>query len=94
VPAKIGGDVKEPRLIASAVPVYPMGAKQAGVEGDVVVNTTIDKNGNVVGMKVISGPALLRQAALDALRRWKYEPSMLNSQPIAVQMQVTIKFRR
>jgi TonB family protein len=94
VPAKIGGDVKEPRLIASAVPVYPMGAKQAGVEGDVVVNTTIDKNGSVVGMKVISGPALLRQAALDALRRWKYEPSMLNGQPIAVQMQVTIKFRR
>jgi periplasmic protein TonB len=94
VPARIGGDVKEPRLISSALPVYPLGAKQAGVEGNVVVNTTIDKNGNVVGMKIVSGPALLRQAALDALGRWKYEPSRLNGQPVAVQMQVTIKFHR
>jgi TonB family protein len=93
-PARIGGDVKEPRLISSALPVYPMGARQAGVEGDVVVNTTIDKNGNVVGMKVVSGPTLLRQAALDSLHRWKYEPSKLDGQPVAVQMQVTIKFHR
>lgn len=93
-PVKIGGDVKEPRLISSMLPVYPLGARQSGVEGDVVVNTTIDKNGSVVGMHVVSGPPLLRQAALDALRRWKYEPSRLNGQPVAVEMQVTIKFRR
>lgn len=93
-PVKIGGDVKEPRLISSAVPVYPVGARQSGVEGDVVVKTTIDKNGNVVGMHVVSGPMLLRQSALDALRRWKYEPSKLNGQPVAVELQVTIKFHR
>jgi len=93
-PVRIGGDVKEPRLISSALPIYPLGAKQLGVEGDVVVNTTIDQNGNVVGMRVVSGQPLLRQAALDALRRWKYEPSRLNGQPVAVELQVTIKFRR
>jgi protein TonB len=93
-PIKIGGDVKAPRLISSALPVYPLAARQTGVEGDVSVTTTIDKDGNVVGMHVISGPTILRQAALDALRRWKYEPSRLNGQPIAVEMQVTIKFRR
>ena len=93
-PVKIGGDVKAPRLISSSLPIYPLGARQANVEGDVVVNTTIDKSGSVVGMKVVSGPPLLRQAALDALRRWKYEPSRLNGQPVAVEMQVTIKFRR
>ncbi len=93
-PVKIGGDVKEPRLITSVLPVYPIGARQAGVEGDVIVNTTIDKNGSVVGMKVLSGPPMLRQAALDALRRWRYEPSRLNGQPVAVEMQVIIKFRR
>jgi periplasmic protein TonB len=92
-PVKIGGDVKEPRLISSALPVYPIGARQSGVEGDVVVKTTIDKSGNVVGMKIVSGPILLRQAALDALHRWKYEPSKLNGQPVAVELQVTIKFR-
>jgi TonB family protein len=93
-PVRIGGDVREPRLISSTLPVYPIGARQSGVEGDVVVNTTIDKNGSVLGMHVVSGPPLLRQAALDALRRWKYEPSRLNGQPVAVEMQVTIKFRR
>jgi protein TonB len=93
-PVRIGGDVKEPRLISSVLPVYPLGARQSGVEGDVIVSTTIDKNGSVVGMKVLSGPPMLRQAALDALRRWRYEPSRLNGQPVAVEMQVTIKFRR
>ena len=93
-PVRIGGDVKEPRLISSILPIYPIGARQAGVEGDVIVSTTIDKNGSVVKMHVVSGPVMLRQAALDALRRWKYEPSMLNGQPLAVEMQVTIKFRR
>jgi periplasmic protein TonB len=93
-PVKIGGNVKEPRLLSSVMPVYPIGAMQAGVSGDVVIQTTIDKTGKVVGMHVVSGPSLLRQAALDALRRWKYEPSTLDGQPVAVELQVTIKFRR
>jgi periplasmic protein TonB len=93
-PVKIGGNIKEPRLISSVLPVYPIGAIQAGVQGDVVIQTTIDKDGKVVEMHVVSGPTMLRQAALDALRRWKYEPSMLDGQPVAVQMLVMIKFRR
>jgi periplasmic protein TonB len=93
-PVKIGGNVKEPRLVSSVLPVYPIGAIQAGVSGDVVIQTTIDKTGKVAEMHVVSGSPLLRQAALDALRRWKYEPSTLDGQPVAVQMQVTIKFRR
>jgi protein TonB len=93
-PVKIGGNVKEPRLVSSVMPVYPLGAVKAGVSGDVVVQTTIDKTGQVVGTHVVSGPSLLRQAALDALRRWKYEPSTLDGQPVAVELQVTIKFKR
>jgi len=93
-PVKIGGNVKEPRLVSSVAPAYPIGAIQAGVQGDVVIQTTIDKDGKVVQMHVVSGPAMLRQSALDALRRWKYEPSMLDGQPVAVQMEVTVKFRR
>jgi TonB family protein len=91
-PVKVGGTVKQPRLITRAMPEYPLVAKQAGIQGDVVVNTTIDQKGDVVDMKVISGPAMLRGPALAALRRWKYEPSTLNGQPISVQMLVTIKF--
>lgn len=93
-PVQIGGNVKEPRLVSSVMPVYPMGAMKAGISGDVVIQATIDNNGKVAEMHVVAGPSLLRQAALDALRRWKYEPSTLDGQPVAVQMQVTIKFRR
>jgi TonB family protein len=91
-PIKVGGNVKEPHLITRVMPEYPLVAKQAGIQGDVVVKTTIDPKGNVVDMKIVSGPAMLRGPALAALRRWRYEPSTLNGQPIAVQMLVTIKF--
>lgn len=93
-PVVIGGTVAEPKLVYRAIPVYPLNAKEAGIAGDVVIKTTIDQKGSVVDMHVISGPLMLRQAALDALRRWKFEPSKLDGQPIAVQMLVTIKFSR
>ena len=93
-PVVIGGQVKEPRLVYRAMPVYPLNAKEAGIAGDVVIKTTIDQKGTVADMHVVSGPLMLRQAALDALRRWKFEPSKLDGQPIAVQMLVTIKFSR
>jgi TonB family protein len=92
-PVKIGGNVKEPKLITSVAPVYPLTARSSGVQGDVVIDTTIDKSGNVVRMHVVSGPAMLRPSALESLRRWKYEPSKLDGEPVEVQMQVTIKFR-
>jgi periplasmic protein TonB len=93
-PVKIGGQVKEPRLLSSTLPTYPALAKQSNTQGDVVVRATIDKAGHVAHMDVVSGPSVLRQAALDALSRWKYEPSRLDGQPVSVQMLVTIKFRR
>jgi TonB family protein len=92
-PVKIGGDVKVPKLISAITPQYPPAARATGTQGDVVVETTIDKSGNVVRMHTVSGPSILRPAALDALRRWKYEPSRLDGEPVEVQMQVTIKFR-
>ncbi len=92
-PLKVGGTVKEPKLISSVPVVYPSVAKDAHVQGDVVVDTQIDKNGNVVRMKATSGPMMLRQAALDSVRKWKYQPSTLDGQPVAVEMLVTVKFR-
>ena len=92
-PAKIGGNVKEPKLIASVNPAYPLTARSSGVQGDVVIETTIDKTGSVVRTHVISGPAMLRPSALEALKHWKYEPSRLDGEPVEVQMQVTIRFR-
>jgi TonB family protein len=91
-PLRIGGNVKEPQLLSHVMPQYPLTAKEAGIQGDVVIQTTVDEHGNVVNMKVVSGPMMLRQPALEALKRWKYAPSTLNGQPISVQMSVTIKF--
>jgi protein TonB len=93
-PLRVGGDIKPPRMISSALPVYPSIARQTGVEGNVVIETVVDETGRVASMKVVSGPPMLRQAALDALRQWKYEPSLLNGQPVSVQMIVTIQFHR
>jgi len=93
-PVKVGGQVKEPRLISSLPPAYPHEALTFNVQGDVVIQGTIDKKGVVSDAHVVSGPALLRQSALDAFRRWKYEPSTLDGQPIVAKIVVTIHFHR
>jgi TonB family protein len=93
-PVKVGGLVKEPKLIFSSLPIYPAAAKSSNIAGDVVIRATIDKTGRVTHAEAISGPVMLRQSALDALGRWKYEPSKLDGQPVSVQMLVTIKFHR
>lgn len=90
---RVGGDVKPGRLISSVQPLYPPTAKMSHIEGDVVIKTNIDEVGRPVNMHVISGPMALRQAALDALRQWKYAPATLNGQPISTQLEVTIRFR-
>lgn len=92
VPIRVGGKILPPRLISSVLPVYPEIAREASVTGTVVIDTTIDQRGNVAKMRVISGPELLRQAALSALRQWKYEPSKLNGQAISTEMIVSIQF--
>jgi protein TonB len=88
-----GGVIVQPKLIFSVPPVYPALAKQAGVEGDVEIQAQIGISGNVTSMKVISGPSLLRGAAMDALRRWRYLPAKLDGKPIAQPYVVTIRFR-
>jgi protein TonB len=89
---KVGGDVHPPLLISSAMPVYPATARSSGITGNVVVQASISPTGAVVGTKVVSGPALLRQAAVDALRRWKYRPATLNGTPVSVDVTVTMAF--
>ena len=88
-----GGRVKEPHLVLSSVPNYPVLAKRAGIEGEVTVAAVIDINGKLTSMTVVSGSPLLQQAALDSLRTWKYEPAYLNDKPVPVQTSVTVKFR-
>ena len=85
--------VTQPQLISSVQPAYPAVAMQMHTQGDVIIRAQIDTNGKVAGMKVVSGSALLQQAALDALRQWKYKPSRLDGQPVPGEILVTIRFR-
>jgi protein TonB len=92
-PLPVGGDVKQARLISSVTPVYPQLARNQRLSGDVVIDALVDAHGNVTTMKVISGPALLHQAAMDALRQWKYQPATLNGQAMAMHLSVTMQFK-
>ena len=92
-PLRVGGHVRPPKAIVQVRPEYPPLARQAHIQGEVQVDAILDEQGNVIDMKIVSGPPLLYQAALDALKKWKYEPTYLNDQPIAVQMIVTITFQ-
>ena len=91
-PMRPGGDIREPRRIKGAVPVYPDLARRAHVEGKVVLECVIDTDGRITDIRVVSGPPLLTGAALDAVRGWVYTPTTLNGQPIRVILTVTVKF--
>jgi len=93
VPLPVGGDVKPARLLSSVPPMYPSLAKAQHLTGDVSIDALIDANGKVSSMKVVSGPALLRQAAMDALRQWKYQPASLDGKAVPMHLTVTLQFR-
>jgi len=79
-------------LLQKTIPVYPPIAKAARVSGTVVLQATISKGGTIENLRVIGGPAMLQQAAMDAVRRWRYTPYSLNGQPIAKETRITISF--
>jgi TonB family protein len=89
----VGGDVKAARLISSVPPSYPALAKTQHVAGDVRVDALVDATGRVTTMKVVSGPSLLHQAAMDALRQWKYQAATLDGKAVPMHLTVTIQFR-
>lgn len=92
-PVRVGGRVKEPKLIQRVDPIYPALARQTRMQGTIVIDAIIDEQGNVTEMKVVSGPPLLIHAAVDAVRQWKYQPTYLNEQPVSVQLNVMVTFR-
>jgi protein TonB len=89
---RVGSNLKAPRQIYSVQPEYPPLAKQTRVWGIVVVNAVIDEHGNVVQARALSGHPLLIPAALNAVLQWKYQPTLLNGTPVAVEMEVTVRF--
>jgi periplasmic protein TonB len=92
-PVRVGGQIKAPAKLSNAAPVYPPMAKQARVEGTVILEATISAQGRVTDVKVLRGIPLLDNAAVDAVRQWHYSPTRLNGTPVPVIMTVTVNFR-
>jgi protein TonB len=92
-PLHVSTGVLQGMLIAPIRPVYPAIAKAAGVQGTVVVEAVISRKGTIESLRVVSGPTMLQQAALDAIREARYQPFRLNGEATEVQTMITVNFR-
>ena len=91
-PARVGGEIRAPARLVYVPPAYPATAKFARVEGEVLLEATIDETGAVRDVKVMHSIPLLDRAAIDAVSAWRYSPTRLNGQAVAVILQVTVRF--
>jgi periplasmic protein TonB len=90
---RVGGQIKEPKQLKRVQPVYPDIAKQARVQGVVILECTISPQGKVTDVKVLRGIPLLDASAVDAVKQWVYTPTLLNGVPVPVIMTVTVNFK-
>ena len=89
---RVGGAIPQPRKIRNVRPVYPQIAQSARVQGIVIIEATIDTRGHISDTRVLRSIPLLDQAALDAVRQWEYEPTLVNGVPVPVIVTVTVNF--
>ncbi|MGB3975459.1 MAG: energy transducer TonB, partial [bacterium] len=92
-PLRVGGDVRAPTILKRVEPKYPEIARRARIQGLVILEAIIDKNGNVRDVKVIKSlNSLCDEAAVEAAKQWKFEPGTQNDIPIDVIMNLTVQF--
>jgi protein TonB len=92
VQAESDAPVVPPKLLRWVNPVYPPEAMLAYITGDVRVDAVVDPNGRIGALKILGGPLLLRQAAVDALKQYEYAPATQGGRPVAAHVNVTVKF--
>jgi TonB family protein len=90
----VGGNVQQGRLIRMVRPVYPAIAAASQVEGTITLKAVISKDGQVKELRYVSGPSLLSNAALDAVRQWHYQPTLLDGNPVEVETTILLVFKR
>ena len=91
-PVRVSSMVVAGLLIRKTVPQYPPIPRAMGIQGTVVLEATISKSGKIENLHVASGPALLQQAAMDAVKTWQYRPYLLNNEPVEVETTVSVVF--
>jgi|SRR5208282_4253696 TonB family protein len=90
---RVPPDAMAQRIVYHVIPEYPEPARQAGVQGTVVLDAVVSVEGSVTQMKFVSGPDVLSRAAMDAVRWWRYQPYFVNGQPATVETTVAVDFR-
>jgi protein TonB len=91
-PLKVSSGVQAARLIFAPRPAYPMLAKTARVEGSVRLHALIGRDGTVENVQLTSGPPLLVSAAMEAIRQWRYQPTILNGETVPVETDIIVTF--
>jgi TonB family protein len=91
-PIRVGGNIAQANLLIQPKPVYPPLAKEARIQGTVRFEATINPDGSVQSLNLISGPPLLAQAAMQAAQNWVYRPTLLNGNPVSVITNIDINF--
>jgi TonB family protein len=89
---RVAAKVQSAQLISQALPVYPSEAKRAGVQGSVIFRAIIAKDGSIRDLDVIEGVCALSTPAADAVRRWRYKPTLVNGEPVEVDTTITVIF--
>ena len=89
---RIGGNVQAGRIIRRVEPSYPPIAKQAHISGTVILHAIIAKDGTVQELQLVSGPPLLVRNAMDAIKLWRYQPYLLNGEPVEVETTISVIF--
>jgi protein TonB len=92
-PKQISSGVAVGMLIRKVIPQYPPIGREIRLEGTVVLQATISKTGTIENLRVVSGPTLLQQAAIDAVEKWQYRPYLLNGEPVEVETTVNVDFK-
>jgi len=92
-PMRVSEGVQEARLLNRVTPAYPMLARQARMEGTVVLRAIIGRDGIVREVELVSGPPLFVREAIEAVREWRYQPTLLNGEPVEVETHITVIFR-
>jgi TonB family protein len=91
-PAKLGGQVQQAEVVSRTNPEYPLAARQARVQGSVVVLAAVGPDGRIKSARALSGPPLLQSSAVAAVKQWIYKPAALNGAPIESETRVELKF--
>ncbi|MGB0035387.1 MAG: energy transducer TonB [Candidatus Acidiferrales bacterium] len=89
---RVGGQVQAASLIRQVMPTYPPIAKTAHISGTVMLHAIIAKDGTVEQLEYVSGPPLLMKNAMDAVKQWRYKPTMLNGEPVEVDTTISVVF--